>query len=377
VLFKVAFASAVDPAALAEQWLGMNALLRLSSILPTQAEAYAACDQMEVSRARATDLFCGFEDGTAEQRQRFNLRLRWCPECAKVWFHSPLFQEWRRIQCPWHGVPLVTQCARCHTEIDLMSNLSWACACKEPMASQSRHWPKLFRAPIGEVALAGETGYLHTRPHVRSDGALELRLLQAAERSEGRTFPGPSMSERNMHRTMAFEEASMLLDFALGRHAECLRDEPSQQHQYQTAKVYTYNCPVAAAALFVAATTGCRTKAYLNLRLRGRTGDPFINGIVQEVLRGAPPWLARMLVRDLVTSMFQGALKHFLNSFKHDNRRIGLWREPGFSPCSWTLKGLEVAVLNPAATLTSVLELVNEADQACPWVHIIPPSKRL
>jgi len=40
-------------------------------------------------------------------------RLRWCPKCAAVGFHSPLFQLEIITGCPIHGVPLKSTCHQC------------------------------------------------------------------------------------------------------------------------------------------------------------------------------------------------------------------------------------------------------------------------
>ncbi len=48
---------------------------------------------------------------------RSKQELRYCPECIKHAFHSPLFQQYWLKQCPLHRVDLMSRCPSCNIEL--------------------------------------------------------------------------------------------------------------------------------------------------------------------------------------------------------------------------------------------------------------------
>lgn len=109
----------------------------------------------------------------------------------------------------------------------------------------------------------------------------------------------------------------------------------------------------------------------------GMGTDPRVDRIMMAVTDGAPSWVYRLLVRDTVLALFEGALRFFLDSFAADPRRMGVWSEPGYEKCTWWLESPDVAVLKPKVTLASVAALVSSADAACPWTVLVPSSKQI
>ena len=56
-------------------------------------------------------------DQLANSRRRSSDVLRWCPRCARVGFHSSVFQIDLLAVCPTHGKPIRSQCPKCRAQI--------------------------------------------------------------------------------------------------------------------------------------------------------------------------------------------------------------------------------------------------------------------
>lgn len=65
--------------------------------------------QADLDDVKESFLFAMLPNG----RRKSTDHLRWCPKCAAIGFHSPLFQLEIIANCPIHGTPLRSSCSAC------------------------------------------------------------------------------------------------------------------------------------------------------------------------------------------------------------------------------------------------------------------------
>lgn len=368
VLFKVAFASQVSPAALAGRWMEDAQRRRISATLPTAMDAVRTCEALHLGASTSQDLFADIWDGTLQQRERYQLRMRWCPECAKSWFHSPLFQQWRRSRCPWHGVPLIDSCPKCGRIADPLAESPWKCMHCGLEHAPRTDWLALFKRPIDALSSTPRNWFRHSEDAVLPGGSVEYRLLETGDAQR----ESPAEDFMRHHRWLAgiaFEEASALLDSLLGEHRACVEGESMMSlTQYQ---VVDFRCPVAAAAVFVAVLAGAETEALRRWPPHGKSGyTSQISVDIAAVVHRAPTWLCPMLVREFVRSALLKGLRLF-TGLAEDGRRSLVWRNFNVPPASWQLKDCDLVLVRPAVTTEELCAAVLAAGAMCPNVEAV------
>lgn len=371
-VYKAAFAGNETVKEVASELLSHIEESRISGVLPDEQPARLAARWLQLDEAVVDKMFLGFWSGRLSQRETVRIGLRWCPTCAKEWFHSALFQDWRRSRCPWHGELLLDCCPKCGACIDPLSAKPWACSvCTLPLAPRDIDWLRLFKRPrshgsSGKAHLR-EQMLLHSAPRPQPGGAMEYELLDT-ERLNVDRQRSDYLDLYFIHR-LAMEELSALYDTVLGLHSWCIGGE--WQNPDDAIHGAHFHCPLAACLLRMAAEVGVisqYTRQYWP-EGRGRKASLF-SGSFARVVGEAPDWLAPLLVREAVRWAFVRTLRTLTLTRARGEPYVGNsvahLIEPATPLPAWKLKSETVAVVWPTVSATRLMQDVHEAAVLCP-----------
>lgn len=345
---------------------------RISGVLPYPQPARFVARWLQLDEAVVDKMFLGCWSGRLSQRETVRIGLRWCPTCATSWFHSALFQDWRRSRCPWHGELLLDFCPKCEACIDPLSPKPWECSvCAQSLAPRDIDWLQLFKRPnSGKSSNKSDPGDMtltFSAPRPQPGGAMEYELLDK-ERLNLARQRSDYLDLYFIHR-LAMEELSALYDTVLGLHSWCIGDE--WQNPDNAIHGAHFHCPLAACLLRMAAEVGVIsefTRRYWP-EGRGRKASLY-SGSFARVVRDAPDWLTPILVREAVRWAFVRTLRTLTLTRARGERYVGNsvahLIEPATPLPAWKLKSETVAVVWPTVSAARLMQDVHEAAVLCP-----------
>jgi hypothetical protein len=251
-----------------------------------------------------------------------------------------------------------------------LTGTPWTCSeCGFAIAPHDDDWPRRFKQTIDrdKNSKSIENGYLHTVGVLRSDDEMEVeyRLLQPGE--EWRQTMSDDLycsPDLRWLAQMALEETCALLDCVLGEHSNCVSDE-FLENLYE-GNYISFKCPIAAAAIYLAETTGSITTFLSRTSCRGSGWNKKVFSYVELATRLVPIWLCRILIRDLVKSMLiEGIFKFTGTAMLHRNCLV--WNEPAVPMAKYLMEKPEIAVIYPSVTQSDLDRAIEQADVWCPW----------
>lgn len=205
-------------------------------LFPTTDQAVAVCELLEVPLTAAKGQLFADVRGlpSLEEREHWQIGIRYCPHCLAGFVHRTAFQDLRLTHCPVHQVPLLAGCPKCKSALDPAGPSPWACSfCAYELVMPGAAYPKQFRA--GPV--------LKTFP-ARPPAVLARPI----------TMPQRVLQEWAAR--IAYEEHSAIWSTLLGDHADCTqKDFDVCNVDFMPAR---FTCPVAGAAWMSAKTFGIR-----------------------------------------------------------------------------------------------------------------------
>ena len=144
-------------------------------------------------------------------RERWCLRIRYCPVCIEGCVHRTLFQDQTVTHCPVHQVKLSDACGYCGRAVDPLCSWAWTCNdCGRPLADPGGDWSQIFRAGAGDAAWKQPSRL--RRRDVQLEGIEDWKLL-----------------------SFVYEEHAAMAHALLAKHRDCiglsaslaqLREEP-------------------------------------------------------------------------------------------------------------------------------------------------------
>lgn len=247
---KAAYVTSCAVGTVLRSLVGASESFRLPTWAAGKLERVHVVTQLDLPPETVDELFLGEEPMGLERRAHVSLQLRWCPECAKRWYHSIHFQDRRVLRCPWHDCVLHEGCSRCGRPIDPLG-MPWHCGfCGTHLAPHLDNWVALLKAPPGHsgawplTLLASHVAYAEEQSRVLCLGG-NAGLAQ---------FDGREWAVRYWQQGQLFEAGCALWDTVLSDHRDCFADEPGgYMPQYYSQG---FVCPVAAGAGAVLGSLG-------------------------------------------------------------------------------------------------------------------------
>jgi len=357
---KIAYAATTSTGAVLEQLVGATAYQRLPVHAPDHEVAAQVVAALELGCDRE-QLFTRLGRLTYADRQGVRLALKWCPQCAEHWFHSPTFQLTGVTYCPWHRCRLLDYCPHCHRGVDPLGPLVWRCsACHRLLTPEPTDWLRDFKkAPGHDGAVPAE---LLNRQRTYEDNAdSEAWLCHPDDSVQLPPEHVPATVHEHWHLMHAFEESCALWDTVLADHRRCVLEEP---HPFRAGySIIEFKCPVAAAATAAFESLGLRIEPKGDW-LRGRSSHLRVN--LAHIYR-EPAWLRGVLMRELTRATLFDALEVFGRV-----ARVGRWRTRWSSPenlAVWSSTPThvlrDVARVSPRVSFSALVKALNFAAESC------------
>lgn len=360
VLMKLAHANGESTLDVSKYWGKALDTHRISTLLPTPEFAALIARDLALVAPQRHELFAGVWTGALEQREAYRLGFRWCPECAKHWFHSPLFQESRRARCPWHGSLLASRCV-CRATIDVLSPEPWKCAqCGAHLAPHTGAWPKVFSRGLPQERMSSLPDEFLYQASPLPGGSLEYTLCDPTfeeSREQNRLFDGSLLLA-----DVAFEESSALVDALIGVHRECVMDVWVHWQGFDLA--FESECPVAAAVVALAEFAGCNTEV-VSRTLRGSRFRQPVTRHSRRASEDAPRWLAPLVVREMIRGALASALRQFNASVEQGYCELRLRPLPPCYP-EFQMLASNKGVIWPVVSEAELLGDVSAGHVLCP-----------
>lgn len=206
-------------------------------LFPSTEQAVAVCELLGVPLDHAKGRLFADVHGLPDlqEREHWQLAIRYCPQCLEGFVHRTAFQDRRVTHCPVHQVPLQGGCPACRSPLDPLGQAPWTCCrCGYELVAPGLTWTRQFRAgPVLKV------------------------VAQAAKAEAGPQpllIPSPLLREWVAHG--AYEEHSAIWSTLLGPHAACTHQDLDVFNANEMPARFT--CPVAGAAWLSAKTFGIR-----------------------------------------------------------------------------------------------------------------------
>lgn len=334
-LNKVAFATDTSVAKALMFMTGLSATAVRGATLATEPRiAVLVCTALQLAFNLAGQLLAGIGPLPLSVRQYLQLGLRWCPQClACGGFHSARFQDWRLEQCPWHECPLLDRCPACRSAIDPLCEQAWCCnACGQALYEPRRRWLADFKAV--PPFLGDTTAPMEPFVEVVTAPGL-IHFIRTGPVTEG---AGRGLLDREadvLITQAACEELSALTDTVLAGYRESLA---SHAHvSMLQCELVRFSCPVAAAAVRVAAWTGVGA---FSLESGWASSDRppahLVHRALQWELDQMPAWCRRLFVQACVRAWLVDAV----NTFRAAERtgQPGQWRPTEDATPAWFFK---------------------------------------
>lgn len=336
VAAKAAYVTTCTVGTVLRALVGASETSRLPTWAASNIERANVAAKLDVARETVDEMFLDSPPGDLERRARISLQLRWCPECAKQWYHCVHFQDRRVLRCPWHGSLLFEGCSKCGRPVDPLGK-PWQCAfCGTQLAPHLDDWVRLLKSAPGHAGAwpsklaASHSAYVERHGELRCHGG-DLGRAQ---------FDGRDWALRYWQQGQLYESGCALWDSVLADHKDCYADEPGgYMPQYYSQG---FVCPVAAAAGAVLGSLGGCMEAP---GLWPRTALP-------TMADGTLPWpesvsfeLMRGMLRELPRRWLVDALMLF-GDLAAAERSTGRW-EPAAGPLFKSLTGRGVGSSEP------------------------------
>lgn len=315
---KAAYATICSVGPVLRTWLGITGESRLPVWAAAASQRGPLGEALGLPVEKIRELFIGAEPLDLSARQHISLQLRWCPECAKSWYHSARFQDRRILRCPWHGCVLFEGCNVCGRAVDPMGQ-PWACEhCRNKLATRPAKWLDEFKQrPSHDGAWPSEMPTTHLA--YSEEGMLPTYMGGDAglEQFQSREWALSYWASGQL-----FESACTLGDTVLHDHLPCLLTEPGgyMSQYYQRG----FRCPVAAAAGSVFGVLGGSNEA---------SGWWPSKGLARHAVEPLPPFgnvsfeVMRSLLRELPRVWLVDALLIF-GDLGNAGRKTGRWDPP-------------------------------------------------
>ena len=210
-------------------------------LFPSTDQAIAVCELLELPLSLAKgQLFadvCGLPG--LQEREHWQLGVRYCPHCIQGFVHRTAFQDLRQTHCPVHQAPLLSGCPACKSSLDPACEQPWSCShCGLELVGPGTAWTRQFKAgPTLEPVTAMHPVVPAVQPIWMPDQLLRRWVAQ-----------------------VAFEEHSALWSTLLGEHAACTHKDFDVCNVDSMPTRFT--CPVAGAAWLSAKSMGIRPQFY-------------------------------------------------------------------------------------------------------------------
>jgi hypothetical protein len=206
-------------------------------LFPTTERAIAVCELLEVPLSDAKGALFADVRGlpSLQERERWQIGIRYCPRCIEGFVHRTAFQDLRLTHCLVHQVPLQAGCPKCKSALDPAGPSPWACSfCGYELVSPGAGWTRKFRdGPVLKPCAPAKPPAVAARPITLRSKVLQEWVAQ-----------------------VAYEEHSAIWSSLLGTHAGCThKDFDVCNVDFMPAR---FTCPIAGAAWLSAKTFGIR-----------------------------------------------------------------------------------------------------------------------
>ncbi len=338
---KLAFACDCSVDEVLEYLAGAIPRQREAFLFPDVVTAIEICSSLDLDLALASRTLFAAVGGrpSFEEREPWQIGIRFCPDCLVGMVHRKYFQDVRHSHCLTHGTVLQEYCPSCDRHVDPLCRAPWTCNfCHCNLVHPGRNWLDAFRRGATKSRAVGVATSVPTR---------RSKFLSKAHSCWGTPVDRFWVGE------VAFEEHAALTHVFLGKHRSCMANE-SEVAMAAAVRPVAFLCPLAAAAL-------CLGKR-LGIEVQGSKGawpnfKPFASGAdalyhLEHLLALAPAQQHEQTIRACVLSWFQESLEVFMEAAAEGDE-FGHWI-PSPDPR-----------LAPAPRASKVEDLVSKAEGLC------------
>lgn len=310
--------------------VGQGAVSRSLLFVCALALATRIRETLIISSSALRHLFIGYEPLPLGDRQYLSLGLRWCPVCLEQAFHSNLFQDWRRLVCPWHKCRLQEHCPRCQRSVDPFGEAPWSCNyCSHVLYKVPPSWVTVFKAKLAwciDGAIGPSSFGLETIVSSES-------VTHCYQNDDGLDPPVHSSVDLSIQAAAwAFEDMAALTESIAQEHADCIAGE-ARCSQVQLDQL-PFSCPVAGALTCVSAWFGFMPEVRGGWPSGQRPLAHTLGSHLRWQLEQMPAWSRRLFVRESLRGWLVDCLQAFSSASEPGGSRVS-WQPKVASGAAW------------------------------------------